>query len=94
MRIEPITNTLRPFGPGKSGFFLGATKEAVRAKAMNTAATTMSVTLWPVDNPSASSTPGVYALASNSFSSLRRRPVVNHQTSAATRAIGKEMTRA
>lgn len=88
MRIEPITNTLKPFGPGKSGLFFGARNEALSAKAMNTAATTMSATLWPVVNPSASSTPGVYALASSRFSSLCRRPRVTHQRRARRSTIG------
>lgn len=87
MRIEPITKTLNPFGPGKSGRFFGARNEATSAKAMNTAATTISATWWPVDNPSAS-TPGVYALASSRLSSLCRRPRVNHQMSARRTAIG------
>ena len=43
--IERITNTLKRFGPGKSGLFFGAKKDALNAKAMKTPATTMSATL-------------------------------------------------
>ena len=94
MRIAPITNTLSPFGPGKSGFLFGAMKDALSAKAMNTAATTMSATLWPVVRSAASrSTPAVYALASSRFSSLRCRPRVSHQRRATSTAIGKATMR-
>jgi hypothetical protein len=93
IKIEQITKTLRPFGPGKSGLMRGAMNEALSANAMNSAATTMSATSWPVDSSAASSTPRVYVLAASSFSSLRRRSRISHQMSAATRMSGRAAMR-
>jgi len=88
MSSEQITKTLRPFGPGKSGFQRGARNDALSAKTMNSAATMMSPTSWLVGNSPASSMPRVYAFAASNSSSLLRRSRRSHQMSPAMSRIG------